>query len=72
MNDLKLTAKTEKADELCELDCSQLAEVTGGTTLSYPTSWGNYPPRPSPALQVIFPWTDTAPSGPGSPPVVIA
>jgi hypothetical protein len=71
MNDLNLSANTKKSEALLELNRSQLEEVTGGTTLGYGTSWGNYPPRPSPVMQVIFPWADTAPSGPGSPPVVI-
>ena len=31
MKDLKSITKTKKADVLCELDCSQLAEITGGT-----------------------------------------
>jgi hypothetical protein len=50
MKDLNRMAKTEKADVLCELECSQLAEVTGGSTLPYGDHFSEWPPRPSPAL----------------------
>jgi hypothetical protein len=50
MDDLNRTAKTEKADVLCELECSQLAEVTGGSTLPYGANFSEWPPRPSPVL----------------------
>jgi hypothetical protein len=48
MKDVKPMAKAETADLLCELDCSQLAAVTGGalSAVNYDDYCGNGRPWP--------------------------
>jgi hypothetical protein len=63
MNDLNALAKTENEGVLHELDCSRLAEVTGGSTLPYGSTFSEWPPRPNPVLVLPQPFNfDEAPS----------
>jgi hypothetical protein len=62
MKDLKPMAKTAKADMLCELECSQLAEVTGGSTLPYGSNFSEWPPPRS-----FTPFNPTNPDPPPAP-----
>ena len=62
MKDLKSITKTKKADVLCELNCSQLAAVTGGSTLPYGSNFSEWPPARN-----FTPFNPTNPDPPPAP-----
>jgi hypothetical protein len=62
MKDLKSITKTNKADVLWELDCSQLAAVTGGSTLPYGSNFSEWPPARN-----FTPFNPTNPDPPPAP-----
>jgi hypothetical protein len=62
MENLNLTAK---ADVLCELECSQLAEVTGGSTLPYGSNFSEWPPARTFAPVIVQPFNQDESPSPG-------